>query len=86
MNSNINNNLDYQIISDLNKAGVNIFDINDLFYNDRCNNQNVSNHDLILEDRIKDVYINNDGEYNNKKLCQNTCDFNSYDYSAACGV
>ena len=50
-------------------SGVDIFNINDSFFNDICHPYSDSNNDIVLEDRIKDIY-------QNYTLCDNGCNYN----------
>ena len=52
--------------------GVDIFNINDSFFNDICEPYSESGDDLILEDRIKDIY-------QNYSLCEQGCTYNKID-------
>ena len=61
--------LDYSKINSFKDSGVNIFDINDDFFNDVCLAYSDSGNDLILEDRIKTIY-------QNYSLCEEGCEFN----------
>ena len=59
----------------LRDSSYNLFDSNDSFYNDICTPFTSENKtDVILEDRINDIYIPNQ----NKSLCQDGCLFNDY--------
>ena len=59
------------LYEELNNKGFNLFDPNDSFYNDICTiYSNLNDSDLCLSDRRK--------YYNNVTLCDNDCDFNSY--------
>ena len=51
---------------------IDIFNINDLFFNDICYAYSESNNDIILEDRIKDIY-------QNYSLCNKGCTYNGID-------
>ena len=61
--------LDYSKINSFKDSGVDIFDINDDFFNDICKSYSDSGNDLILEDRIKTIY-------QNYSLCEEGCEFN----------
>ena len=78
-------NLNYDTAKTLANEGVDIYNINDDFFNNFCNGIDVDNQDLTLNNRIEDVYVNvsfcDDGcEYNginldtNKVIC--TCSLN----------
>ena len=65
-----NNSLvDFNSVNQFMKSGIDIFNINDSFFNDICEPYLNSNDDLILEDRIK--YI-----YQNYSLCEEGCTYN----------
>ena len=63
---------------DLNSAmkfkekGVDIFNLNDSFFNDICEPYSESGNDLILEDRIKDIY-------QNYSVCEDGCQYDEID-------
>ena len=52
--------------------GVDIFNINDSFFNNICHPYSDTKNDLILEDRIKDIY-------QNFSLCEIGCNYNNID-------
>ena len=55
--------------------GYNLFDINDKFYNDICTPYTTENNtDMLLTDRRNDIY----NKYGNKTICQEGCNFASY--------
>ena len=53
-----NNLIDINSVADFQKSGIDIFNINDSFFIDICYSYSESNNDLVLEDRIKDIYLN----------------------------
>ena len=61
-----NNSLNYSSISFYKDIGVDILNINDSFFNDICKPFSDSKNDLVLEDRIKDIY-------QNYSLCEDGC-------------
>ena len=65
------NLLDIDYISSFKNSGVDVFNINDSFFNDICHPYSDSNNDLVLEDRIK--YI-----YQNYSLCDGDCIYNEF--------
>jgi hypothetical protein len=79
-NSNINifygikkdSNLDISIVNSFKDSGVNVFNITDEFFNDVCYPYSENGNDVILEDRIKDIY-------QNFTLCEEGCSFNDID-------
>ena len=64
-----NNILDPLFISNFKKSGIDIFNIKDSFFNDICKPYSISKNDLVLEDRIKDIY-------QNYSLCESECNYN----------
>ena len=52
--------------------GVDIFNIHDNFFNDICYPYSESNSDLILKDRIQDIY-------QNYSLCDSNCEYENMD-------
>ena len=69
-----NSGLDISIFNSFKESGVNIFNISDEFFNDVCYPYSEDGNDLILEDRIKNVY-------QNFTLCEEGCSFDSIDIS-----
>ena len=62
------------------KLGVDIFDKDDIFFNDICYPFSISNSDLILKDRVADIF-------QNYSLCDNDCkyeEFNVEEMSVIC--
>ena len=62
--------LDKEQISNFKDLGIDIFNIYDSFFNDICNPYSKSNNDIILEDRIKDIF-------QNYSLCDEGCTYNN---------
>ena len=54
------------------ELGIDIFDIEDSFFNDICYPFSISDSDVILKDRVSDIY-------QNYSLCNNGCDYESID-------
>ena len=56
-----------------NEKGIDIFDINDNFFNDICYpySDTNSNSDMVLSDRISDIY-------QNLSICGKECEYNSF--------
>jgi surface protein len=56
-----------------NEKGIDIFNINDTFFNDICYpySDNNSNSDMILSDRVSDIY-------QNLSICGKECEYNSF--------
>ena len=63
--------LDTEMINSLKNLGIDVFDINDNFFWDVCQPYSAeSGNDLILEDRIKDLY-------QNFSLCEEGCTYDN---------
>ena len=60
------------MISDFSDNGIDIFDIKDSFFNDICYPYSNSNSDIILKDRVLDIY-------QNYSLCDNDCEYEEID-------
>ena len=60
------------IISHFSDIGVDIFNIKDKFFNDICFPYSERDSDIILEDRIKDIY-------QNYSLCESNCQYENID-------
>ena len=54
------------------ELGIDIFDNQDSFFNDLCYPFSISNSDVILQDRILDIY-------QNYSLCDNGCEYDNID-------
>ena len=67
-----NSKLDKSVINTFIDSGVNVFNINDNFFNDVCISYSQDGNDMILEDRIKDIY-------QNFTLCEEGCNYDSID-------
>ena len=61
--------LDFEEISNYLDIGVDVFNIKDNFFNDICYPYSENNSDIILQDRISDIY-------QNYSLCDNNCEYN----------
>ena len=61
--------IDTEAINNLKNIGVDAFNINDSFFWDVCQPYSDTENDLILEDRIKDLY-------QNYSLCEEGCTYN----------
>ena len=64
-----NNSLNIESYSNYKDLGIDILNINDSFFNDICYSFSFSKNDIILEDRIKDIY-------QNYSLCDEGCTYN----------
>ena len=67
-----NTNLNKSMILYYSELGVDIFNINDSFFNDICYPYSNSISDIILKDRISDIY-------QNYSLCDNNCIYDFID-------
>ena len=63
-----NNLIDINSVASFQKSGIDIFNINDSFFSDICRPYSDSNNDVVLEDRIKDIYLN-------YTLCEEDCTY-----------
>ena len=61
--------IDINSISSFKDLGIDIFNINDSFFYDICHPYSDSKNDVILKDRIKDIY-------QNYSLCEDECTYN----------
>jgi hypothetical protein len=68
-----NSNIDFDSANKFKESGVDIFNLNDSFFNDICEPYSDSDNDVILEDRIK--YI-----YQNYSLCEDGCTYDKIDF------
>ena len=75
---NIPTELDQETISlydSLSQYDYNLFDPNDIFYNDICTiYKSKDGSDIILQDRKNEIYMKN----GNKIICQSECSINKY--------
>ena len=67
-----NSNLDMSVLNSFIDSKVNVFNISDNFFNDICYPYSENGNDLILEDRIKDIY-------QDFTLCEEGCFFDKID-------
>ena len=68
-----NSQVDFKSAENFKQSGIDIFNINDSFFNDICKPYSESNNDLILEDRIK-------YKYQNYSLCEIGCSYDKMDF------
>ena len=80
--SNINIRIEYEIrdtssldieqISNFREKGIDVFNINDVFFNDICfaYSDHNSSSDMVLNDRVSDIY-------QNYSLCEEGCEYDS---------
>ena len=66
--------LDLDLISKFSDLGVDVFNLKDEFFNDICRpySDDGSNSDMILSDRVSDIY-------QNVSLCGDDCEYDSFD-------
>ena len=62
-------NLNLETAKSLAEEGIDIYNINDDFFNNFCNGIDVNNQDLTLNNRIEDVYVN-------VSFCDDGCEYN----------
>ena len=67
-----NSIINFTSIDSFKDLGVDILDIHDSFFNDICEPYSESDNDLILEDRIRDIFLN-------YSLCEEGCTYNEID-------
>jgi hypothetical protein len=70
-----NSNLNKSMILYYSGLGIDIFNINDSFFNDICFPYSNSNSDVVLKDRISDIY-------QNYSLCDNNCEYDFIDINS----
>ena len=73
IHSIINDSYNLSNYNSFKNTGVDIFNIDDSFFNDICHPYSESKNDLVLEDRIK--YI-----YQNYSICDQGCSYNKIDF------
>ena len=54
--------------------GINIFDINQSFFNDICYSYSEDDSDMILKDRVDDIY-------ENYTICENNCEYEKINFT-----
>ena len=64
--------IDYDKVISYQNLGVNIFNLSDIFFNDICQIYSDFEKDIILEDRIKDIFLN-------YSICEEGCTYKSFD-------
>ncbi len=67
-----NSGLNVSLLNSFKDTDINIFNISDDFFNDVCYPYSENGNDMILEDRIKDIY-------QNYTLCEEDCIFENID-------
>ena len=63
-----NNSINFDLIKDLSNQGINIFDINDNFYQDVCFPYKLNGNDVTTKDRRNDIFTN-------VSICEVGCSF-----------
>jgi len=79
-----NSYLDMSVVKSFKDSDINVFNISDEFFNDICYSYSENGNDLILEDRIKDIY-------QDFTLCEEGCysdkiDINNMLVSCQCNI
>ena len=64
-----NSKIDIKSVSSFKEKGIDIFNINDSFFHDICKPYSNSKNDIILKERIKDIY-------QNYSICDEGCIYN----------
>ena len=64
-----NSSIDISLISSFKDNNIDIFNIKDNFFNDKCTSYSYNGNDVILKDRISDFYLN-------YSLCEEGCTYN----------
>ena len=72
INENVLSSLDQNLVSEFKDLGVNIFDIEDPFFNDLCTPFTYHDIDIILEDRYNIIY-------QNFSVCEEGCNYTNID-------
>ena len=70
----------YESIITFQEKGINIFNINDIFFNDICKIYPDFANDIILEDRVKEIFLN-------YSVCEEGCTYKEFDknfYTITC--
>ena len=67
--------INFQMISDFSKLGVDILNSKDNFFNDICYPYSENKSDMILKDRISDIY-------QNYSKCDNNCEYKKIDLNS----
>ena len=64
--------IDFDSINSFKNLGIDVFNIDDSFFNNICQSYSEKNNDVVLEDRIKFIY-------KNYSLCEEGCIYNEID-------
>ena len=76
--------IDYDKIIIYQNLGINVFNLSDIYFNEICQINSNDKKDIILEDRIKDIFLN-------YSVCENGCTYKSFDssyytFTCECGI
>ena len=69
--TNEDSNIDVELIKYLSNEGINLFDFNSEFYQEKCFGFSLNNNDITIKDRQNDIY-------NIVSICENNCTFEGY--------
>ena len=64
--------IDFEHIISYQEKGINVFNLSDPFFNDICQIHSEYENDIILEDRIKDIFLN-------YSVCEEGCTYKEFD-------
>ena len=67
--------IDLEKVLKYSKLGIDIFNINSSFFNDICYPYSEDNSDMILKDRISNIY-------QNYSVCDDNCNYDKFDLEA----
>ena len=62
------NSINFDLINELSEQGINLFDINDNFYQDKCFPYKLNGNDVTIKDRREDIF-------SNVSICEVGCTF-----------
>ena len=65
--------INYEKVKEMSKEGIDIYNINDPFFNDICFPYSINGKDIILEDRRNIIY-------QNINICKDNCNYNKINY------
>ena len=69
--TNEDSNVDIELIKYLSNEGINLFDFNSDFYQEKCFSFYINNSDITTKDRQNDIY-------NSVSICESNCNFVGY--------
>ena len=77
--------MNYEKAEIFESQGYNIYNLSSDFYNDKCTRANINENDIVIEDRIEDIYPHN------ISFCPNKCQLNYVDitskrFNCSCNV